>query len=116
MIEAGIIAVAILIVGIGSQVFYSHEKEKDRETEAERDRLLRKEIECAAYNITEDLKALNVNLTKVAAGSLDVANSLAPLCESLAESLTERMSTIDADMADLRTRVETGPGKRTLRV
>lgn len=42
--------------------------------------------------------------------------ALAPLCESLAESLSKQMDTINSDMADLRTRVETGPGKRTLRV
>lgn len=116
MIEAGIIAAAILIVGIAGIVVYRNEQAANRgramRSAAASQDIHREGVEA----IREELIHLSNDLSATAAGSLNMGNALERLCSGLAESLTARMSTIDADMADLRTRVETGPGKRTLRV
>lgn len=120
MIEAGIIAVAILIVGIAGIVVYRREQKTKRRWERESLQALDQGADERSLQllerVDERMESVAEEIHLAATFTNDVFKALAPLCESLAESLTARMSTIDADMADLRTRVETGPGKRTLRV
>ena len=116
MIEAGLVAIAILIVGIAWIVFYRKEQAANRE-EAKAANQRREEVHIeVAAKVAEQIRHLE-SATAAAWGQMtQIERALAPLCESLAESLTARMSTIDSDMADLRTRVETGPGRRTLKL
>ena len=116
MIEAGIIAVAILIVGIAGIVVYRKEQAASRKSATADVDALGMAVSGLLLGIRETLGDQFTGLNMVGMRLGEVTDSLAPLCSGLAESLTARMSTIDADMADLRIRVETGPGKRTLRV
>ena len=116
MIEAGIVAVAILVVGIAGIVAYRREQAANRAALSYGVGGVRDALKIVSEELTAAIREVDVSVDGASNGLHAVADSLAPLCESLAESLTARMSTIDSDMADLRTRVETGPGRRTLKL
>jgi len=115
MIEAGIVAVAILVVGIAGIVAYRKELDENRAPAIYVGKVLA-EIDRELLGVRTDMNHLAGTVAELSAQIMASNRALAPLCESLAESLTARMSTIDSDMADLRTRVETGPGRRTLKL
>lgn len=114
MIEAGIIAFAILVVGGSFTAVYAWNELQDRETAVDGRVTLRRDMEAAVTTIAADLRAIAHATTDGAYHSKRLHEDLAPLCKSLAESLTQRMSTIDGDMADLRTRVERATGTSTM--
>ena len=116
MVEAGIIAVAILVVG-GFGIFsYRNEHKKDRAAAHVRSSRIHESVLMIRDRLDGRFVAQIEAIGDLAHYANRLHEDLAPLCESLAESLQAQMSTIDREMADLRTRVETGPGKRTLRV
>lgn len=110
----GLVAAAILIVGTGWVLVYKREQRENRDHLTYQIGRIRDAQKIVSEELTAAISGVDVSLDGASNGMHAVADSLAPLCESLAESLTARMSTIDGDMADLRTRVETGPGAKTM--
>lgn len=114
MVEAGIIALAILVVGIAGIFCYAGQQEANRKR---LDHTVRQAVVDVRSSLGLQTDA-TVAQTKVTHDFLQsnriLMSNLGPLCSGLAESLTARMSTIDHDMADLRTRVERATGTSTL--
>lgn len=107
-------AIAIIVAaGVFIAVFID-QKKKDRAAEAVGTDHLCVAIERTVGDVANSLRGTQLLLGKMRSDIQDQNAALAPLCESLAESLTQRMSTIDGDMADLRTRVERATGTSTM--